>query len=68
MRPHGVSSDPSTTEPAKLVVVAVGDTGASLTTYDKQADPQRASPYPFSPITSRPISMRRTSEVPAPIS
>lgn len=25
-------------------------------------------PYPFRPITSRPISMRRTSEVPAPIS
>ncbi|WP_225767019.1 cupin domain-containing protein [Inquilinus sp. Marseille-Q2685] len=32
---HGVSGNASATEPAKLVVVAVGDTGATLTTYDK---------------------------------
>lgn len=32
---HGVSENASATEPAKLVVVAVGDTGATLTTYDK---------------------------------
>ena len=32
---HGISENASTTEPAKLVVVAVGDTGATLTTYDK---------------------------------
>ncbi|HMG51674.1 MAG TPA: cupin domain-containing protein [Inquilinus sp.] len=32
---HGVSENASTTEPAKLVVFAVGDDGATLTTFDK---------------------------------
>ncbi|WP_342236207.1 cupin domain-containing protein [Inquilinus sp. OTU3971] len=31
---HSVSENASTTEPAKLVVVAVGDDGAALTTFD----------------------------------
>lgn len=32
---HGISENASTTEPAKLVVVAIGDDGATLTTFDK---------------------------------
>ncbi|MDR6287614.1 quercetin dioxygenase-like cupin family protein [Inquilinus ginsengisoli] len=32
---HGVSENASTTEPAKLVAIAVGDDGATLTTFDK---------------------------------
>lgn len=32
---HGISENASKTEPAKLVVVAIGDDGAVLTTFDK---------------------------------